>query len=222
MTLNELLPHLPQQKIDLLTRYCDLLLDENTRINLTAITERDAVYVKHIVDSLAAVDLMTQGAKVVDIGCGAGLPSMPLKIVRDDLCFTLLDSVGKKVNFVNRAIDELGLEHIRAHHTRIEEFPVKDFDFCVARAVSKLNILCEYALPLLKVGGRLLAYKADGIEEELDESKNALRILGGKIEKIVDFRLDGDTMRKIVVVQKVKPTPSGYPRPRNLPRTKPL
>jgi len=222
MTLNELLPKLAQDKLDKLTQYCDLLLDENTRINLTAITERDAVYLKHVVDSLAAVDLLTKNARVVDIGCGAGLPSMPLKIVRDDLDFTLLDSVGKKVNFVNRAIATLGLSRICAHHTRIEEYPTRDFDFCVARAVSRLNVLCEYALPLLKVGGKLLAYKADGIDEEIDEAKNALRILGGRISKVVDFRLDQNTLRKIVVVEKAKATPHGYPRPRNLPRTKPL
>ena len=222
MTLSELLPHLPQQKVDLLDRYCDLLLDENTRVNLTAITERDAVYVKHIVDSLAAVELLKQGARVVDIGCGAGLPSIPLKTVRDDLDFTLLDSVNKKVSFCNRAVASLGLTRIEAHHTRIEEWKTHDYDYCVARAVSKLNTLAEYALPLLKVGGQLISYKANDVEQELEEAQNALRVLGGKIERIVTLDLDSQTRRKLIVVTKTRPTPPSYPRPRNLPRTKPL
>ena len=209
------------EKFDL---FYNFLTEENKKYNLTTITKPEDFAVKHILDSVMPIDLFVKNAKVVDIGCGAGFPSVPLKIVRDDLNFTLLDSVNKKVSFCNLAVEKLNLKNIKAEHCRIEDFAIKNsekFDICCSRAVASLPTLLEYALPLLKVGGVCIFYKSQKLEEEIDLSKNALKILGGKITKTKQYDLQ-DNQRKILVVQKIKPCPKGYPRGQNKPRTKPL
>lgn len=200
--------------------FFDMLIEENQKFNLTAITQKDEVFLKHFLDSITACDLIEQNANVLDIGCGAGFPSIPLKIVRPDLNFLLVDSSLKKIGFVDQVIDNLGLANIKTLHTRIEDLTQKDFDYVVARAVAQLNVLCEYALPFLKIGGTAIFYKAD-ISLELDQAKHAIKFLGGKIKDIIEFDLNGNH-RTLVLIDKIAPSPKGYPRPLNKPRKNPL
>lgn len=206
-----------------LETYFERIVECNKLYNITAITARDDVYLKHFADSLLALPLIPDGARLLDIGCGAGLPSIPLKIAKPSINALLIDSVGKKIRFVESIIKELNLNYITALHTRIEDLKAKDFDIAVARAVSGLNTLCEYALPFLKSGGRMLAYKSNDIEDELNAAQNAIKTLGGEVENIHSFSLPGtDIVRKIVEIKKVRHSPSIYPRGKNLPRTKPI
>ncbi|NLC16374.1 MAG: 16S rRNA (guanine(527)-N(7))-methyltransferase RsmG [Clostridiales bacterium] len=197
------------------------LIKRNQKVNLTAITEKKDVYLKHFLDSAAACDFLAPQSYVLDIGCGAGFPSIPLKLLRPDLKFLLIDSSNKKINFVNHIIKSLGLSDIRATHCRVEDLKTKDFDYALARAVAPLNVLCEYALPYLILGGRAIFYKSD-ISQELSAALNAIGFLGGQIENIIEFHLEQDIKRKLVVIQKIKPSPDGYPRPFNKPRKNPL
>lgn len=197
------------------------LVEYNQKVNLTAITQRDEVYLKHFLDSAAAVEIFSPNSNILDIGCGAGFPSIPLKLLRPDLKFLLVDSSNKKIAFVDYIIKILGLSDISAMHTRIEDLKSKDFDYAVARAVAPLNILCEYALPFLKVDGRAVFYKSD-ISQELVQAQNAINVLGGAVEDVIEFSLDQDIKRTLVVIKKIKPTPDGYPRSHNKPRKNPL
>ncbi len=205
-------------------RYYALLLEWNERFNLTAITEKNDVFVKHFLDSISAAPLIPQNASVLDIGAGAGFPSLPLKIVRDDLSVTCVDSVNKKVTFLGAVIDELGLKNARAIHSRAEDLPKTGYDSVVSRAVASLNVLCEYCLPFVKIGGALIAYKSEKTDEELAAATNAIKILGGKVKEIRDVSdfVGGETTRKLIVIEKIAPTPPKYPRGKNLPRLKPL
>lgn len=206
--------------------YYKLLIDWNNKFNLTAITEKTDVIKKHFLDSCCAVNLLKQNAYILDIGAGAGFPSLPLKILRPDLNIVLIDSVNKKVTFLQEAIKVLKFDNAIAVHTRAEDFAQKkeyreNFDYVVSRAVSKLNTLSEYALPFLKQNGLLVAYKSVDTENEIEESKNALNILGGKIKSIEDVSYE-DNVRKIILVLKTFKTPTKYPRSGNKPRLMPL
>ena len=203
-------------------RYYELLVFWNERFNLTAITEKDEVEVKHFIDSLSSVDLISENASLLDIGSGAGFPSLPLKIVRPDITLTMVDSVNKKVGFLNEVVKRLNLEGAEAIHSRAEDLDKdKKYDFVVSRAVASLSTLLEYCLPFVKEGGYLIAYKSEKTDEEILESKNTLTILGGAIDKVVDKSHNG-LNRKLIVVKKIAPTPKKYPRGKNLPRVKPL
>lgn len=205
-------------------RYYALLVEWNERFNLTAITEKNDVFVKHFLDSISAAPLIPQNARVLDIGAGAGFPSLPLKIARDDLSVTCVDSVNKKVTFLGTVIDELGLKNARAIHSRAEDLPKTSYDVVVSRAVASLNVLCEYCLPFVRIGGALIAYKSEKTDEELAAATNAIKILGGKVKEIRDVSdfVGGETTRKLIVIEKIAPTPPKYPRGKNLPRLKPL
>ncbi len=213
-----------QEKIDLLEKYYNLLLEYNKKFNLTAITEREEVIIKHFVDSLLGVDNIT-GNKLIDIGSGGGFPAIPLKIFRPDTVLTMLDSTGKKCEFLNTVCRELQFKNAKAICARAEEL-AKDssyresFDVCTARAVARLNTLCEYCLPFVKVGGYFVAYKGDATEEVI-EAENAVKVLGGKIEKVETFELEG-AKRQIIVIKKIKNTPIKYPRGNGKERKKPL
>ncbi|MBR2614730.1 MAG: 16S rRNA (guanine(527)-N(7))-methyltransferase RsmG [Clostridia bacterium] len=215
---------LDEQKVDKFNRYYELLVEYNERFNLTAIVNKDEVIVKHFVDSLLGAKYFTKG-KLIDIGSGAGFPAIPLKIFNDDLDVTLVEATGKKCTFLNAVIKELGLKNIKVVNDRAEilgknpDFREK-FDFCSARAVARLNTLAEYCMPFVKVDGYFIPYKGD-VTEELEDGKRAVKLLGGKIEKVDEFLLE-DAKRSIVLVKKVSNTQNIYPRGNGKERKKPL
>ena len=217
---------LSQSQIEKFEAYYNLLKEWNEKINLTTIIEEDDVIKKHFLDSVISNGQIGQNAKVIDIGSGAGFPGVPLKIVREDLNITLVDSVNKKVNFLNEVIKTLKLNNISAIHSRIEDLANKEncrekFNIVVSRAVSRLNVLCEYALPFLKIGGKLIAYKSVETENELSEAKNAIKILGGKhTETILNSFYSME--RNLVLIEKVEHTNKKYPRSGNKPRLNPI
>lgn len=206
---------------NLFDRYYDLLIEWNNKFNLTSVTEREEVNVLHFRDSLTARDYIEKGATVLDVGSGAGFPGIPLKIEREDLVVTLLDSVNKKVTFMCEVIKALGLENIKAVHSRIEEYKERNFDAVVSRAVAPLNTLVEYCLPFVKRGGVMIAYKGRRNEEEELEAKAAIELLGGKIREAVRPELMGYE-RTLYIIEKIGDSPSGYPRSGNKPRLKPI
>lgn len=204
-------------------RYAEMLRERNEKINLTAITEPEEVKVKHFLDSCSAAELLPGGASVLDIGSGAGFPGLPLKIVRPDLTVTLLDSVNKKVAFVSDVVAELKLSGVTAVHARIEDFPHKgEYDAVVSRAVAELSTLAEYALPFVKIGGAFIAYKSEKAESEAEAAASAITLLGGRIREIREAFVAAGLTRKLIIIDKIAPTPSKYPRGKNLPRLKPL
>lgn len=204
-------------------RYAEMLRERNEKINLTAITEPEEVKVKHFLDSCSAAELLPGGASVLDIGSGAGFPGLPLKIVRPDLTVTLLDSVNKKVAFMNDVVAELKLSGVTAVHARIEDFPHKgEYDAVVSRAVAELSTLAEYALPFVKIGGAFIAYKSEKAESEAEAAASAITLLGGRIREIREAFVAAGLTRKLIVIDKIAPTPPKYPRGKNLPRLKPL
>lgn len=203
--------------------YYNLLIEWNEKFNLTSITEKDKVELLHFKDSILPADLLPLNCTVLDIGSGAGFPAIPLKIVRDDLSITMVDSVNKKVTFLNEVIDRLGLKNIKAVHKRIEELNKEEkFDVVTSRAVAPLNVLCEYCLPFVKKNGFMLAYKSSNILEELDGAKKAIKILGGEEALIKEIELNEEIKRTFVIIKKVKDTPLSYPRGGNKPRLKPI
>lgn len=204
-------------------RYAEMLRERNEKINLTAITEPEEVKVKHFLDSCSAAELLPGGASVLDIGSGAGFPGLPLKIVRPDLTVTLLDSVNKKVAFMNDVVAELKLSGVTAVHARIEDFPHKgEYDAVVSRAVAELSTLAEYALPFVKIGGAFIAYKSEKAESEAEAAASVITLLGGRIREIREAFVAAGLTRKLIVIDKIAPTPPKYPRGKNLPRLKPL
>lgn len=203
--------------------YTDYLLEVNSHTNLTTITNPEEIEVKHFKDSLTVLDYIKEDDRVLDLGAGAGFPGIPLRIEKDfDL--TLIDSVNKKVNFMNETIEKLGLSKARAIHTRAEDF-AKDnregFDVVVSRAVANMSTLAELCLPLVKVGGLFIALKGPKADEEVKLAKNALEILGGEVIKMDEFDLEGNE-RCNVIVRKVRSCKKIYPRGQNLPKRKPL
>ncbi len=210
------------EKANLFDRYEKLLVEWNEKFNLTSITDSEGIKQKHFIDSLAAVEYLPENASVLDIGSGAGFPAVPLKIVRDDINVTAIDSVNKKVGFINEVIKDLGLKSITALHTRVEDMKKEiKYDVVVSRAVAALNTLSEYALPFVKKGGLFIAYKSEKTYEEIKDAENALEILGGKTENVVEMN-STDYKRTLIIIRKEKETPIKYPRGKNLPRVKPL
>lgn len=217
---------LTQTQLKDFVTYYNLLIEWNEKFNLTAITDLDEVVEKHFIDSLACLDKLSPDQKVVDIGAGAGFPSIPLCIMNRDLNFMLIDSVNKKVTFLQEVIKVLKLTKTVAIHSRIEDIANNEmyrekFDVCVSRAVAKLNTLVEYSLPLLNVGGYMYAYKSKLVDEEVEEANKAIKTLGGKVESIDKFDLGGQK-RAIVNIIKIKNTPPTYPRKNNKARTQPI
>ena len=193
------------------------LLETNKVMNLTAITEPEDVARLHLLDCAALLNITDfRGKRVVDVGTGAGFPGMPLRILEPDFDLTLLDSLGKRIAFLQRVCDEMGLQRVTCIHARAEEFAAKhreQYDIATSRAVAALNVLCELTLPLVKVGGRFLAMKAVDSDEEIRTAKSAVAQLGGKVEDISDYTIPGtDITHRVVVIGKVKPTPDAFPR----------
>ena len=207
-------------------KYYHTLVETNKVLNLTAIVEEEDVLYKHFLDSVLPIHFFKKNATVVDVGSGAGFPGIPIKIVRTDLKMVLVDSLNKRINFLNNTIELLGLNEISAIHSRAEEFAKQHrekFDYVTARAVAPLNTLAEYLLPLVKVGGYAVIYKSTKLEEEIKEAQNALKVLGGKVEIVKNFTVkEMDLERNVLIVKKIKQTPSKYPRDKNKPKLSPL
>lgn len=209
---------------------CSHMLEFNKTLNLTAIKDEDGVILKHIVDSLACVPYIREGDKVCDIGCGGGFPTLVIGILRGDVSVLGVDSVTKKVNYVKETASLLNLNNVTVSNSRAEEMGQtkgirESFDVVTARAVGRLNLICELCLPLVKPGGKFLAMKSLNTKEELEEAKRAIEILGGQVEEIKEYSLtDGQETveRTIIIIRKVKPTPSNYPRNNSQIAKKPL
>ena len=218
-----------EQKQQFIAFY-EYLVEKNKVMNLTGITEFQEVLVKHFLDSLACVKAvdMKKVTTVMDIGTGAGFPGVPLKIAFPHLEACLLDSLKKRVNFLEETFTLLKLQNITAIHGRAEEFAKnksyrETYDLCVSRAVSNLATLSEYCLPYVKVGGKFISYKSGTVQEEAEQAEKAVRILGGKIQDVVYFNLpDSEIQRSLVVIEKIKPTPGKYPRKAGTPLKEPL
>lgn len=204
--------------------YYDLLIKYNKMFNITAITEREEVYEKHFIDSILGAGEI-DGKTLIDIGSGGGFPAIPIKIVKDDLNITLLEATGKKCEFLKVVINELNLSNITVINGRAEDLAKDEnyrekFDICTARAVARMNTLCEYCMPFVKLGGKFVAFKGDGLEET-KEAENAIKILGGKTEKIKEYTLN-DAKRTLITVRKIKNTDKKYPRGNGKERKNPL
>ena len=237
MTPEEFYQLLKQQQIELtdrqqmqFERYFELLVEWNKKINLTAITEKKEVYLKHFYDSIAPILqgwIKNQNIKLLDIGAGAGFPSLPMKILYPALDVTVIDSLNKRILFLNHLADELDLEKVHFYHGRAEDFAQdKDFraqfDIVTARAVARMQILAELTIPFLKVGGRLLALKAINAPEELTEANDALSLLFSKVKENSSYQLPNGDPRYITIVDKKKETPNKYPRKAGIPNKRPL
>ena len=220
-----------KNQIEQLYKFYQLLIEYNKTINLTSITEITDVSVKHFADCLIYNNQYKQNSTVCDIGCGAGFPSIPLKILRPDLNITMVDSLQKRINFLNTVIKELNLTNISTIHSRAQELTQHNvsretFDYCITRAVSKLNIIAEYCLPFTKLGGKMFAYKALSYKEELQSSLKAIEMLGGKYNKTVNINLltlNNEVLtRNLIIIDKTRKTDKKYPRQKNLIEKNPL
>ncbi len=218
---------LTKEQIEKYYNYMNLLLEWNEKINLTAIINPKEIILKHFVDSLTIAKYINDDEKLIDVGTGAGFPGIPLSIVKENTDIVLLDSLNKRINFLQEVKENLRLKNITTIHGRAEEFGKnkkerETYDIATSRAVAPLNILLEYLLPLVKVGGKAICMKGSNIEE-IENAKNALEILGGQIEKIEEITLpNSDIKRNIIIVKKVKNTPSKYPRKPGTPSKEPI
>lgn len=208
------------------SKYREILLSYNEKFNLTAITDPYEIAVKHFLDSVVGEKFIPDGAAVVDIGSGAGFPAVPLKIYRPDLKITMLDSLAKRVRFLEEVVKTLGFSNAESIHIRAEDAAKgtfrESFFVAVARAVAPLATLAEYALPLVKVGGKFIAYKGPDVEEELAAGRKAVTVLGGKIISSEKYLLPDGSGRSLIVIEKTAPTPAKYPRGQNKPRLSPI
>ncbi|WP_313180590.1 16S rRNA (guanine(527)-N(7))-methyltransferase RsmG [Lacrimispora sp.] len=230
--LNLLSIELKENQINQFYDYFQLLIEWNKFMNLTAITEMDEVITKHFVDSLSLIkaveEIGTKDYRIIDVGTGAGFPGIPLKIVFPELRITLMDSLNKRINFLNEVISRLGLEKIEAIHGRAEDLgrdPLhrEQYDLCVSRAVANLSTLSEYCMPFAKVGGYFIPYKSGKIEEELGAAKHAIFLLGGSVKEVKTFLLPGtDVERSLVKIAKNNSTSKKYPRKAGFPSKEPL
>ena len=210
--------------------YFELLIEWNKKINLTAITEKEEVYLKHFYDSLAPVlqgHIKNEPVRLLDIGAGAGFPSLPMKILCPELEVTIIDSLNKRINFLTLLAGELGLDRVHFYHGRAEDFGQDKtfratFDIVTARAVARMQVLSELTIPFLTIGGRLIALKAAAADEELADAKNALALLFAKVVLTYNYQLPNGDARNLTIVEKKKETPNKYPRKAGLPNKKPL
>ena len=219
------------EQIKKFDKFYDLLVEYNKKFNLTAITDINEVATKHFVDSVLSLPLLKQNSKILDVGCGAGFPSIPLAILRPDLKFTLIDSVNKKIGFIEVVKNELELNNICAIHTRAQEFCTaqtrEKFDCVLSRAVAPLNVLLELTAPFVKINGCAIAYKGINYANEINDAQNAITKLNIQLINVEEKELitqpnEDRTKRYFLIFNKHKPTPKIYPREKNLVKSKPL
>ena len=209
--------HLSPTPSGTLERYCSLLLEQNQIMNLTAITDPDQVVDLHMLDSAALLTVDDfSGKKVIDVGTGAGFPGMVLKVLEPTIELTLLDSLGKRIDFLQETVDAMGLQRVRCVHARAEEFAAQhreQFDLAASRAVAQLNVLCELTLPLVKVGGQFAAMKSVSTDEEIRQARSAIAQLGGCLTGVTDYTVpETDVVHRIVSIEKTQHTPKQFPR----------
>lgn len=228
--LKELNISADQEQIKKLELFKDLMLEWNEKINLTAITDIDEVYIKHFLDSASclATGYIKDEDSLIDVGTGAGFPGVPIKILNEKLKITLLDSLNKRIKYLEDVVDKTKLQEVTLVHSRAEDAGSnklyrEKYDIALSRAVASMNVLCEYCLPFVKVGGYFICQKGPSYKEELDNAAKAIDILGGKLIKVMDYKLPfSDITHYIIVIEKVKPTPTKYPRKAGKPSTEPI
>lgn len=220
--------NLNDEQIKKFNKYRELLKEWNEKINLTAITDDEEITLKHFIDSLTCLKYLHGNEKLIDVGTGAGFPGIPLKIADDELDVTLLDSLNKRIIFLNEVIKDLSLNNIKTVHYRAEDAGRDNkyrekFDVAVSRAVANLSTLSEYLLPFVKLNGICICMKGANVSDEIENAKNAIKELGGKIEKIDNFKLaNTDNERNIIVIRKIKNTNKKFPRKAGMPKKQPL
>lgn len=231
LLIKELEEKYGEERTSMLVEYMDMILEKNQHINLTAVRDRDEALQKHIADSLSC-DFMEEyeaAENVIDIGTGAGFPGVPLAIVSPDKKFTLVDSLNKRLRIIDELTGELGIKNVTTVHGRAEDVGNskehrEQYDICVSRAVASLDVLCEWCLPLVKKGGYFIAYKGENVSRETEDAANAIRLLGGKITEIRKVQTEEESIsgHVLVMIKKVKNTPSKYPRQAGQARKNPL
>lgn len=224
--LNEIQENLNDEQIENFYEYMNLLKEWNKNINLTAIIDDRDIIIKHFIDSLTINKYLKNKKSIIDVGTGAGFPGIPIKIANTNLKVDLLDSLNKRINFLNEVIKKCNMENITTIHSRIEDFATKkreEYDVATSRAVAKLVVLLEYLLPVVKKDGICICMKGNNAEGEIEEAKHAMNLLGGKIEKVEKLTLPNtDYERTIIIIKKIKNTPNIYPRKAGIPTKKPL
>ena len=210
---------LTEKQIKQFIDYKDMLLEWNEKFNLTAITDEREIVLKHFVDCLAiSAGAELAGKKIIDVGTGAGFPGVPVKIAFPDIQMTLLDSLNKRITFLEELKNKLGLENVTCIHSRAEDGGTdknlrEGFDLCISRAVANLAVLSEYCLPFVKVGGYFISMKGSDVKDELNESEKAIKVLGGEVKEVKLINIpETDINHSLIVIKKIKPTPSKYPR----------
>lgn len=219
-----------QDMLEKLIAFNKIMLEWNEKVNLTAITEEREVFIKHFLDSATCLSTgyIKEGMSVIDVGTGAGFPGIPLKILRDNLKMTLLDSLNKRIGYLNEVIKTIGLKDTNTVHARAEEAGCskahrEGYDIVLSRAVASMSILCEYCIPFAKVGGFFLCQKGPNIKEEMEEAGNSIRVLGGKIREVLEYQLPfSDIKHSIIVIEKIAATPTKYPRKPGKPTSDPI
>ncbi len=206
--------------------YLTFLIQENEKFNLTAITTPKEIIIKHFIDSVLPYKDIPLNSKVIDVGTGAGFPGIPLKILRNDLHLTLLDSLQKRINFLNNLLEKLNIKDVKTIHSRAEDYVSSNreiFDIALSRAVASIPTLAEYLIPYVKINGLVMMYKGSKVNEEITLGQKAINELGGKIIKVQNFYLsEVDSERNIVFIKKIHSTNKKYPRGKNLPKIKPI
>lgn len=217
---------LPDEQLNEFYEYMQLLLEWNEKMNLTAITDPEEVIKKHFVDSITIKKYIKEENRLIDVGTGAGFPGIPLKIVDKSIKLTLLDSLNKRINFLNEIIEKLNLKEVNTIHSRAEEYAKnkvrESYDVAVSRAVADLPILLEYLMPYVKLNGICICMKGPKAQEELERSKKAINILGGKLEEVEKITIDEEMERNLIIIRKIKDTPNKYPRKAGMPTKNPI
>lgn len=219
---------LNEEQLDKFYKYMNLLLEWNEKMNLTAITDEDGIILKHFVDSLTVLEYLKDAKSIIDVGTGAGFPGIPISIMNSDKTIVLMDSLNKRINFLNDVVQKLNLDNVRTVHSRAEDLGQNSmhrqkYDVVISRAVANLTTLAEYMLPLTKIGGMCICMKGQEIVDEIKNSKYAIELLGGEIETIDEFCLpNSDMKRNIIIIRKIKNTDRRFPRKAGMPSKEPI